>query len=96
MDYRMHAIGALKSTNPAPQSDSNRHWADLKYVRPDRGNQGKRFAKKPLIRRRRAILDRCQYAYGTGRYALDTSLDARFAPRRMRVAPLAKPGGGVG
>jgi hypothetical protein len=28
MDYRMHAMGALKSTNPAPQSDSNRHWAD--------------------------------------------------------------------
>jgi len=47
MDYRMHAIGALKSTNPAPQSDSNRHWADFNYVRPDRGNQGKRFAKKP-------------------------------------------------
>jgi len=43
----MHAIGALKSTNPAPQSDSNRHWADFNYVRPDRGNQGKRFAKNP-------------------------------------------------
>jgi hypothetical protein len=43
----MHAIGALKSTNPAPQSDSNRHWADFNCVRPDRGNQGKRFAKNP-------------------------------------------------
>jgi len=72
----MHAIGALKSTNPAPQSDSNRHWADFNYVRPDRGNQGKRFAKKPLIRRRRAILDRCQYAYGTW------SIRPRHVPRR--------------